>query len=365
MRKINKHFFLILSAIYFAASSAAADTIPENDIARQALRQKYARMDKILDILKIRPGMVILDIGAGAGYCSFLFAEKLGGTGQVFATDIRSDYTDYINAQAKARGLKNLSAHPVKKDGVDAFYEKHKYDLVYLSNVYHCFKNPSEYFKMMKGSLAKGGRLAIVLYNNVPFITVEDIGDFSGVVKKLSQAGQPNAFYENLKRTTKNLIKRSKGPISQDLKNALITDINSMLSDPLFYMNFYGIDDDAPFDNDKRSKLYFLQTLAFTDTERDFANWLMMGLRQDGVFEKDRNNLNEKEMRSVRKLNQLFFFAYFHQFLSKERTGFFRPKSDGNRQTSKFAVKRELELAGFQLAEEHKLSAYYDLMIYE
>jgi len=52
--------------------------------------------DNVMDLPAIRPGVTILDIGAGTGQFAYEFAGRLKGTGRVFAADINESCIDYI-----------------------------------------------------------------------------------------------------------------------------------------------------------------------------------------------------------------------------------------------------------------------------
>src|SRR6185295_6636753 len=95
-------------------------------------RTKLPRIERVFGQLKIEPGMTILDIGAGTGQQAYILAERLKGSGKVYATDIDPLLVDYVNAQAKERGLSNLETAVVSIKGVDPFYAKHRYDLILL-----------------------------------------------------------------------------------------------------------------------------------------------------------------------------------------------------------------------------------------
>src|SRR5512139_675659 len=142
------------------ATSVAGPILPahakpplKQAIKRQQYRNEYVHFENIIGSLDITEGMTILDIGSGPGYASFLFAEKLRGSGEVFATDIRQDFVHHIAEEARRRGLNNLFPVVVRSEGLDDFYGKHRYDLVFLSNVYHCLDNRIEYFGKLRGLL--------------------------------------------------------------------------------------------------------------------------------------------------------------------------------------------------------------------
>ncbi len=316
-------------------------------IKRQEHRNDYTRFQDLIDSLGIVDGMTILDIGAGPGYASFLLAEKMHGTGKVYATEIREDFVNHIADEAKVRGLGNLVSVLVQEEGLDDFYGKHRYDLVFLSNVYHCLNDRIGYFRHLRGFLNRNARLVLVLYNQTPLFSVDDLSNVDGLVASLFREPDDNPFIKNLSpRTLRLLDDASRG---KELKTALVDDFNRMLVDPRFYANFYG-------------NSYFRKGL-FTPPERDLANWLLMSLKEDGALEKPVDQIDAKAMRMVVKLNRLFFIKRFGDHLAGGGLGAYIPAGDANRQTSKYVVLRELDAAGYQLDGERTLSPYFDAVI--
>jgi SAM-dependent methyltransferase len=316
-------------------------------ILRQEHRNEFIHFETVVDALDIAAGMTILDIGSGPGYASFLFAEKLRGSGEVFATDIREDFVNHINDEAKRRGLSNLVSHVVKEEGFDEFYGQHRYDLVFLSNVYHCLDNRVEYFSKLRGLLNKNARLVLILYNQAPLFSVEDLYDLDSIVDSLSDEVDDNPFYNYLSANTKQLVEDSSS--KEGLNRAIVADFNRMLTDPQFYKGFY-------------SNSYFRKDL-FNANERDFADWLLMTLKEDGVLEKLVHQIDAKGMRTIIKLNRLFFINRFGDYLAGEGMGAYVPAGDANRHTSKFVMLKELDAAGYKYVNEINLSPYFDAVI--
>src|SRR5882724_12584179 len=52
-------------------------------------REKEEQPAKLIEALKIKPGEVIADIGAGSGYYSFRLSKFVGAKGKIFAVDIQ------------------------------------------------------------------------------------------------------------------------------------------------------------------------------------------------------------------------------------------------------------------------------------
>ncbi|MBF0502179.1 MAG: class I SAM-dependent methyltransferase [Candidatus Riflebacteria bacterium] len=318
-----------------------------NAIVRQKGRNRFIKLEKLIDALDIASGMAILDVGAGPGYASILFAEKLHGTGEVYSTDIREDFVDHIADEAKKRGLPNLFSALVKKEGLDDFYGKHRYDIVLLSNVYHCLDNRTEYFTKLRDYLKPNARLVIVMNNQVPLFSENDLADVKGLAVALSSGSMDNPFFEELSTATKQLI--VSGERGAGFRKAIVNDFNSMLKNPQFYKHFYSGS--------------FIAKINFSDAERDFANWLLLMLQDEGVFEKRVEQIDDRAMRMVIKLNRLYFIAQFGDYLAQKGRGAYIPYGDDNRQTSKYLMFRELDAAGYKLAKEIKLSEYFEATV--
>src|SRR5207249_8178701 len=54
-------------------------------------REKEEQPSKLHEILKLKAGDAVADIGAGSGYHTFRLAEKVGAKGKVYAVDIQPE----------------------------------------------------------------------------------------------------------------------------------------------------------------------------------------------------------------------------------------------------------------------------------
>ncbi len=325
----------------------------EDAVFRQEQRFRYVNLESVINSLGITDGMTILDIGANVGLAAITFAEKLHGTGEVFTTDVRNKWVDYISDEAQKRGLNNLHPVLVKKDGLDDFYGKHRFDLVFLSNIYHLLENRIDYFSRLRGCLKPDARLVLINYNQVPLVTPDELSNFDSLVESLSRENPESPFVKLLSLASKQYLK-DKGNMrkeSETFKRVLVEDFNRMLTDPRFYNQFY-----------KNS--YFTNVL-LTPPERDLANWLLMSLKEDGVLEIPGDQIDAKSMRTVIKLNRLFFNKHFEKYLARGHKGIgaYFPASDANRHTSKYVMMRELDAAGYKFAQEIKVSLLFDVVI--
>jgi precorrin-6B methylase 2 len=142
-------------------------------------REQEEEPNKLLDALKIKPGDVIADIGAGSGYLTFRMAERVGPKGKVLAVDIQSEMLALIRQRMKARKI--TTVEPIQGTETDPKLPPDNVDLIVMVDVYHEFSYPWEMTAAMIRSLKPGGRLVFVEYR------LEDPKVWIKLVHKMSE----------------------------------------------------------------------------------------------------------------------------------------------------------------------------------
>lgn len=125
-------------------------------------REDEEKPAKLLEILALKPGMAVADLGAGSGYYSFRAAKLVAPGGKVFAVDIQPQMIDLIKKKAKAEGVANVEA--VKCTATDPKLAPGSCDLIFMVDVYHELNYPFEVGEKLVAALKPGGRLAFVEY---------------------------------------------------------------------------------------------------------------------------------------------------------------------------------------------------------
>lgn len=140
----------------------------------------------------------------------------------------RCDRIDYVKKEAGKMGLRNLYPVLVDKEGVDDFYSNNKYDLIFICNVYHRFNKWVNYIRKVRDFLSPDGEVVVILYKSVVIFQLDDIVNFKSLVRELSRESHENKpFYENLRQSTRDLIKQQSNHNPDDaLKNAIVSDFN-------------------------------------------------------------------------------------------------------------------------------------------
>ncbi len=126
----------------------------------RAEREQEERTTKLVELLTLKPGQQVADIGAGTGYLSRRMAPRVLPGGRVHAVDIQPEMLQWMtNAFAKA-GITNVV--PVLGAEKDPKLADASLDLIVMVDVYHEFEYPYEMTEAMVRALKPGGRLAFV-----------------------------------------------------------------------------------------------------------------------------------------------------------------------------------------------------------
>ena len=123
-------------------------------------REEEEQPKKLIESLKLQPGMVVADIGAGSGFYSFRIAPLLGDKGKMLAVDIQKEMLDIIRERMKKEKITNIE--PVEGKVDDPKLPDGGVDLILMVDVYHEFEQPYEMTEKMVKALKPGGRLVFV-----------------------------------------------------------------------------------------------------------------------------------------------------------------------------------------------------------
>ncbi len=125
-------------------------------------REKEESPTHLMELLKIKPGDKIADIGAGTGYFSFRLSDRVGKEGKVYAVEIQQEMLDIIGKRMKERDVKNIAL--VLGTEKDPKLPADALDVILMVDVYHEFSFPREMTEAMVRALKPGGRLVFVEY---------------------------------------------------------------------------------------------------------------------------------------------------------------------------------------------------------
>jgi ubiquinone/menaquinone biosynthesis C-methylase UbiE len=123
-------------------------------------REKEEQPSKLVEALKIQPGEVIADIGAGSGYYTFRLAPLVGPKGKVYAEDVQKEMIDIIEKRIKEKKVNNVK--PILGTTTDPKLPAESVDRILLVDVYHEFDQPYEMTQALVKALKVGGQMVFV-----------------------------------------------------------------------------------------------------------------------------------------------------------------------------------------------------------
>lgn len=174
-----RHSLLALLLVCFAAFAQERSVAPgvnrayeQADYARWRSsfesegREIFEQRHAIVDALKLAPGMVVADVGAGTGVLSMLFAQRVGASGTVIAQDVVPEFLRGIEERARREGLPQVKTQLGAEK--DARLPANGVDLVFTSDAYHHFEYPRAMLASLHRALKPGGRLIVIDYEKIP-----------------------------------------------------------------------------------------------------------------------------------------------------------------------------------------------------
>lgn len=142
-------------------------------------REEEERLSALVKLLKLKPGMVVADVGAGSGVISVLMAREVGETGKVLAIDIQKEMLELLGDKLNRIGVKNVEL--VLGTEKTSKLERESVDLALMVDVYHEFRFPFEMMEDLSKGLKPGGLIAFVEYRkedpNVPIKLVHKMSE--------------------------------------------------------------------------------------------------------------------------------------------------------------------------------------------
>lgn len=136
-------------------------------------RESWERSSKIMQVLNLKPGQAIADVGCGPGYYTFRFADRVGPTGRIYALDTNGQHVQYVSSLA-AKYDYGKTVVPIISE-YDDICVKEPIDMAFLCSLYHIIyacsseKVKDAFVKSIRDVLKPDGTLVII--DNAP---VED-----------------------------------------------------------------------------------------------------------------------------------------------------------------------------------------------
>ena len=125
-------------------------------------REREEMPNLLVELLKLKEGDVVADIGVGTGYIARRISPKIGDTGTVYGVDIQAEMLELLAEKMTEAGITNVKG--VLGTITDPKLPPESVDLAIMVDVYHEFSHPYEMMQNICRGLKTGGRIAFVEY---------------------------------------------------------------------------------------------------------------------------------------------------------------------------------------------------------
>jgi predicted methyltransferase len=154
--RLSRGLFLWGTAGVLTLAASVEINGQSNGMGRRSARE----IELAVDVLGLKPGDTIAEIGAGNARFSLRFAEVVGAGGRAYVNELGADRVRRIRERAERQNLTNVIAVEGAVD--DANLPDNCCDYVVMRHVYHMLTAPEPMAKSFFRSLKPGGMLLIM-----------------------------------------------------------------------------------------------------------------------------------------------------------------------------------------------------------
>lgn len=150
----------------------------------------------LIDVLELKEGSVVADIGAGDGDQTLEIARYVGPEGRVYSTELGTESVEQLREAVEATLVTNVTV--IEGAPAQTNLPEQCCDALFLRRVYHHFTDPASMNESLWHSLKPGGRLAVIDFIPSGSESADPDGRSSGsqhgvtsetVIDELRQAG--------------------------------------------------------------------------------------------------------------------------------------------------------------------------------
>jgi predicted methyltransferase len=154
---------LVASALFAQTVAQHPTSTPyagDLSIFEEPGRDQRLQINRVMDLLHLKPGSVVADIGAGGGWFSVHAARRVAPNGRVIAEDINPKDIPYIQQRAQREHLPNIEALLGTPD--DPKLQPDSLDAALMLKVYHEIAHPVPVLAILRAALKPGARFGII-----------------------------------------------------------------------------------------------------------------------------------------------------------------------------------------------------------
>ena len=125
-------------------------------------RVSALKIPEVVAAMKLQPGQIVADIGAGTGLLEGPLSRAVGRTGHVYAEDIDAGFFPGIRKRINDENLTNVDM--VLGQFTDPRLPVKNVDVALFHDVIHHIEQRGDFIKTLAGYVAPAGRIVVVDY---------------------------------------------------------------------------------------------------------------------------------------------------------------------------------------------------------
>jgi precorrin-6B methylase 2 len=124
------------------------------------LKAAEIEVPQLVELLELKPGMTVADVGAGFGAWTMRFSRWIGPSGRVYATDVGAMQLAALREAVQREQLTNV----IVLEGAPSTTNLPALccDAILIRDAYHHLTQPEDIVRSVAASLKPGGRLAVI-----------------------------------------------------------------------------------------------------------------------------------------------------------------------------------------------------------
>ena len=115
---------------------------------------------KLIEVLQLKPGSIVAEIGAGSGDLTIAVAKQVGPAGRVYTSELGAERLASLRKAVTKSEAGNVEV--IEGQAAHANLPEGCCDAVFMRNVYHHFDDPSTMNASFLRALKPGGRVAVI-----------------------------------------------------------------------------------------------------------------------------------------------------------------------------------------------------------
>jgi ubiquinone/menaquinone biosynthesis C-methylase UbiE len=147
---------VVLSAVALSAQPSDPAALRKDEAAREA----YQKVSDIFAAMRLRPGAVVADIGAGDGFLTVRLARAVGEAGRVMAVDLDAKALDRLRNRVRQERLSNVDVITGESD--NPHLARGSLDAAVMVIAYHEMRDYQAMLRHVRQALKHDGRLIII-----------------------------------------------------------------------------------------------------------------------------------------------------------------------------------------------------------